>query len=58
MQIEPVPIKGALPLGEQRLLTMTITDAARYYNVSNHVVGRRLRPDRVVSTDQLELAIA
>jgi hypothetical protein len=58
MKIEPTMIEDALPLGDQRLLRMTITEAAHYYGVSNHVVGRRLRPDRVVSTDQLELAIA
>jgi DNA (cytosine-5)-methyltransferase 1 len=58
MKIEPTPVEAALPLGDQRLLTMTVTEAAHYYGVSNHVVGRRLRPDRVVSTDQLELAIA
>jgi DNA (cytosine-5)-methyltransferase 1 len=58
MQIEPVPVGGALSLGNRRLLTMTVTEAARYYSVSNHVVGRRLRPERAVSTDQLELAIA
>jgi hypothetical protein len=51
MQIEPVPLGGALPLGDRRLLTMTVTEAARYYSVSNHVVGRRLRPDHFVTTD-------
>lgn len=58
MHINPVSVGGTLTLGNRRLLTMTVTEAARYYGVSNHVVGRRLRPDRAVSTDQLELAIA
>lgn len=58
MNIEPEPVKEVLTLGKEDLLTMTVTDAARYYGVSNAVVGRRLRPSLVANSDQLTLAIA
>jgi hypothetical protein len=58
MEIVPLQRGEELSLGDERLLTMTVTDAARYYGVSNKVVGRRLRPVDARQIDQLVLAIA
>ena len=57
MGVKPAPVEDDLPLGQEWLLTMTITEAARYYGVSNGVVGRRLRPADVELSNQLALAI-
>ena len=50
--------QGSTPLhlGPDRLLSMTVSDAARYYGVSSGVVGRRLRPNDGYSSTQLLLA--
>jgi DNA (cytosine-5)-methyltransferase 1 len=57
MGVKPRPVEDDLPLGQEWLLTMTVSHAARYYGVSNGVVGKRLRPVDVERTDQLTLAI-
>jgi DNA (cytosine-5)-methyltransferase 1 len=58
MKVVPPLPTNSLRLGDEHLLTMTITDAARYYGVSNHVVGKRLRPAETERIDQLDLALA
>lgn len=58
MQVEPQLPKSTLTLGSESLLSMTITDAARYYSVSSTVVGKRLRLIDTERSDQLTLAMA
>jgi len=58
MNLHPEPPTIKFSLGPERLLSMTITDAARYYGVSNGVVGKRLRPVSPGNTDQLTFAMA
>jgi DNA (cytosine-5)-methyltransferase 1 len=58
MGLKPRPVEDDMPLGQEWLLSMTVSDAARYYGVSNGVVGRRLRPADVDGKDQLALAIS
>jgi DNA (cytosine-5)-methyltransferase 1 len=58
MQIVPQTPRESLALGQERLLTMTVTEAASHYGVSNTVVGRRLRHSDIERGDQLVLAIA
>ncbi|KAH0543329.1 hypothetical protein GP486_008585, partial [Trichoglossum hirsutum] len=54
----PCRIEQSLPLGDESLLSMTVSDAARYYGVSSKVVGSRLRLSDTRPVDQLSLAIA
>lgn len=58
MNLHPETPITKLSLGSERLLSMTITDAARYYGVSNGVVGKRLRPLTLENPDQLTFAMA
>jgi DNA (cytosine-5)-methyltransferase 1 len=58
MNLHPEPPSTKLSFGSERLLSMTITDAARYYGVSNGVVGKRLRPLPLENPDQLTFAMA
>jgi len=58
MQIEPRKVKSRLALGDDALLSMTITDAARHFRVSRAVVGKRLRIVVPEHADQLRLAMA
>ena len=58
MGIVPQPGAAPLDLGPEHLLTMNITEAARYYQVSSDVVGRRLRPNDGYDSGQLLLATA
>jgi len=55
---EPTRPNRTLSLGSETLLSMTITEAARYYGVSSQVVGRRLRPNSGELSDQMSLAMA
>ncbi|HWA91783.1 MAG TPA: DNA cytosine methyltransferase [Rhizomicrobium sp.] len=43
MGVRPKPPKEILRLGDARLLEMTLAQAARYYDVSTDVIGRRDR---------------
>jgi DNA (cytosine-5)-methyltransferase 1 len=45
MDAEPKHPTGTVELGEERLLWMSMSEAAKHYGVSDTVVGRRLRPD-------------
>lgn len=45
MGIEPKHPREALKLGEERLLSMSMSEAARRYGVPDTVMGRRLRKD-------------
>jgi hypothetical protein len=56
MGIIPRHPKKAIQLGEESLLQMNMSDAARYYEVSGDVVGKRLRP--VERLDEMQLAFA
>lgn len=58
IEIKPFRPQGAVELGDEALLTMTMSDAARYYDVSGDVVGRRLRVAQGPDTVQLALALA
>jgi DNA (cytosine-5)-methyltransferase 1 len=58
MKLKPKRPSEPLELGSERLLSMTVSDAARYYNVAGDVVGRRLRPPVYVDANQMKLAIA
>lgn len=55
---KPVRSQISLPLGTESFLRMTVTSAARYYGVSDGVVGRRLRPSDRMESNQLELTTA
>lgn len=48
----------ALALGSESLLEMTVSEAARYYKVSQQVVGRRLRVVDRLAEGQLSLVMA
>ena len=50
--------QAVVELGQESLLRMTMSDAARHYGVSGNVVGRRLRPADRQEHGQLALAIA
>jgi DNA (cytosine-5)-methyltransferase 1 len=58
MKLNPKLPSEELNLGSESLLSMTVSDAARYYNVSGDVVGKRLRPPAYVDLNQMKLAIA
>jgi DNA (cytosine-5)-methyltransferase 1 len=58
MKLKPKLPSEELNLGSESLLSMTVSDAARYYNVSGDVVGKRLRPPAYVDLNQMKLAIA
>jgi len=58
MKLKPKLPSDELQLGSESLLSMTVTDAARYYDVAGDVVGRRLRPPAYVDLNQMKLAIA
>ncbi len=58
MKIVPQRPPHTLDLGSESLLRMTVGSAARYYGVSDGVVGRRLRPGDRLDIDQLTLAMA
>jgi DNA (cytosine-5)-methyltransferase 1 len=56
--ITPQKPSSPLPLGQESLLSMTVTEAARYYRVSSSVVGKRLRIADTEPSDQLSLTMA
>jgi len=56
--VTPKAPTSPLPLGEENLLSMTVTEAARYYSVSSSVVGKRLRIADSEPSNQLCLAMA
>jgi len=58
MNIDVERPQTALNLGPDSLLRMTMSSAARYYGVSDGVVGRRLRPSDRTENDQLTLVTA
>lgn len=58
MSIVPMRPKIALNSGLESLLRMSVSSAARYYGVSDGVVGRRLRASDRAETDQLIFAMA
>lgn len=58
MQIAPQKPTAILPLGSVPLLKMVPGAAARYYGVSDHVVGRRLRTSERTLTAPTLFAIA
>lgn len=58
MGLEPVKPAESLYQGEESLLHMTVSTASRYFGVSSQVVGRRLRIQDSIATDQLSFAIA
>ncbi|HEY5330670.1 MAG TPA: DNA cytosine methyltransferase [Acidobacteriaceae bacterium] len=55
MKIEPKLPSDELELGAESLLSMTVSEAARYYDVAGDVVGRRLRPVVYVDSNQTGL---
>jgi DNA (cytosine-5)-methyltransferase 1 len=55
---KPIAPTAPLDLGSQDLLRMTVSEAARYYGVSEQVVGRRLRVTDESDKNQLVLAMA
>ena len=55
---KPRRSEQALALGSEALLGMTVSEAAKYYNVSQQVVGRRLRVADRVGEGQLSLVMA
>lgn len=56
MRRVPVRPQEAMKLGDESLLQMTMSDAARYYDVSGDVVGKRLRPADSANDRELVLA--
>ena len=54
---KPFRSQKHLDLGPQSLLEMTVTEAAKYYSVSQGVVGKRLRVAPVESKGQRSLAL-
>jgi DNA (cytosine-5)-methyltransferase 1 len=58
MEIVPRRPQEAIELGAEALLRMTMSDAARYYDVAQDVVGRRLRPAGRPEDMQLAFALA
>lgn len=54
---EPRRPQNTIELGPEFLLQMTMSGAARYYGVSENVVGRRLRPANCANVAQLKFAI-
>jgi DNA (cytosine-5)-methyltransferase 1 len=56
MEIAPHRPQTAIELGDEALLQMTMSEAARYFEVSSDVVGKRLRPAE--SRDGIQLAFA
>jgi DNA (cytosine-5)-methyltransferase 1 len=58
MEVAPRRPQEAIGLGDEDLLRMTMSEAARYYEVSGDVVGKRLRPAERPVDLQLEFALA
>jgi hypothetical protein len=58
MKKEPLRPQGSIELGPESLLQMTMSAAARYYGVSENVVGKRLRPTDRLDVAQLNFAMA
>ncbi len=58
MKKEPQRPQGSIELGPESLLQMTMSTAARYYGVSENVVGKRLRPTDRLDVAQLNFAMA
>lgn len=44
MRLRPSPPKRIVELGNEKLLSMTLGDAAEYYSVPSTVIARRIRP--------------
>jgi DNA (cytosine-5)-methyltransferase 1 len=57
MEIEPRRPEETVELGDEALLGMTMSDAARYYEVAQDVVGKRLRPAGRPEDVQLAFAL-
>jgi len=58
LNAKPRRIEKAIELGDEALLRMTMSDATKYYGVSEGVMGKRLRPPSRPSVEQLALAMA
>jgi len=58
MGLTPCRPEGAIELGDEALLYMNMSDAARYYSVAGDVVGRRLRNSETTGNLQLALTLA
>lgn len=58
MKKEPLRPEQTIELGQESLLQMTMSAAARYYGVSENVVGKRLRPVDRSDVAQLSFAMA
>lgn len=58
MKKEPQRPQDTLELGSESLLQMTMSAAARYYGVSENIVGKRLRPADRSDVAQLNFAMA
>lgn len=57
MNKKPIRSKRAIGLGDEALLQMTMSDATRYYGVSEGIMGKRLRPAHRPDIGQLTLAV-
>jgi DNA (cytosine-5)-methyltransferase 1 len=57
MGIAPSRPQAAVELGDEALLRMNMSDAARYYHVPGDIVGKRLRQAERSTDKQLEFAL-
>ncbi len=56
MRLRPTPPKKILELGDERLLKMTLAEAAAYYGVPSTVIARRIRSAESEAADERRAA--
>lgn len=56
MRLRPSPPKRIVELGDEKLLKMTLVEAAEYYGVPSTVIARRVRPTDKEDSDERRAA--